>query len=120
MAIVTGLNVSIQVNGTSLHEYRDHDGQEIRPEWIQYQNASSLFLAPCSPSEFLYQRILSLASDALGVFLYLDATYVESVICEKGLHDYRLKKHVSESTEDGLDTRNPLFDDIKRPLLIAV
>ena len=119
MAIVTELNVSVQVNGTSLHEYRDHDGQEIRPEWIQYHDSSSPFLALYSPSELLSQRIISLASDALGVFLYLDATYVESVICEKGLHDYRFKKHVSESTE-GLDTRNPFFNDIKWPLLIVI
>lgn len=89
MAILKGLTVSIEVNGKSLHEYRDHDVQEVLldsiSKYIESASGAAFAIRVSVPQDF------SFTSDALGVFLYLDGSYIESGIFEKGSHDYRFK-----------------------------
>lgn len=114
MAILNGLTVSIEVNGNSLHEYRDHDSQEVRldpmSEYIESFSSAAFAIRLSIP------KIFSFTSDALGVFLYLDGTYVESGISEKGLHDYRFKGTFRVG-EGGLGYKEFTLNEIKRPLI---
>ena len=114
MAILNGLPVSIEVNGNSLHEYRDHDNQEVRLDSI------SKYIKSFSSAAFAIRlsipKIFSFTSAALGVFLYLDGTCVESGIFEKVLHDYRFKGTFGVG-EGGLGYKDFTLNEIKRPLI---
>lgn len=114
MAILNGLPVSIEVNGNSLDEYRDHDNQEVRLDSISKYIES--FFSAAFAIRVSIPKIFSFTSDALGVFLYLDGTYVESGIFEKGLHDYRFKGTFGVG-EGGLGYKEFTLNEIKRPLI---
>lgn len=117
MGILKGLTVSIEVNGNSLHEYRDHDDQEVR------LNLSSKYIESLSGAAFIIDvsllKMFSFIPDALGVFLYLGGTYVESGIFEKGLHDYRFKGTYGVGA-GGFGYKEFNFNETKIAFLIAV
>ena len=109
--------VSIQVNGNSLREYRDHECQEVRldsiSKYIESLSGAAFAVRVSIPKNF------SFTSDALGVFLYLDGTYLESGIFEKWLHDYRFKGTFGVG-EGGFGYKEFTFNEIKRPLFTAM
>ncbi len=115
MAILKGLTVQIEVNGISLHEYRDPDCQEFRLDSV------SRYIQAFSGAVFAIRvsipKIFSFTSDALGIFLYLDGTYVESGIFERGLHDYRFEGTFGVG-ERGFGYKEFTFNELKRPLLV--
>ena len=87
MAILKGITVTIEVNGISVKEHRDHDDQEIRLNYISKQiesvSGAAFAIRVFIPKTFLF------TSDAVGVYVHLDGTYAEGGIFERGLlHNY--------------------------------
>lgn len=117
MAILQGSMVLIEVNGNSLREYRDHECQEVRLDSIS--NYIESFSGAAFAVRVSLPKIFSFTSDALGVFLYLDGTHLESGIFKKGLHDYRLKGTFGVG-EGAFGYKEFTFNEIKRPLSTAV
>lgn len=100
-----------------MQEYRDQDDQDIRLD------STSKYIKSRSGAVFAIRvvipKIFSFASDALAVFLYLDGTYIESGIFERGLHDHRFKGTFGVG-EGGFGYKEFTFSEIKRCLPITV
>ena len=123
MAIIKGIQVTVQVNGLDLTEYIDEDEPQDSTMQQAEESVSSRYVEATSGAPFIIKmtvpKAFKMDSDCLRFRLEVDGVHIRSRLCSKSSRakreaDWAGYLKGAKSVENGVQFEHPLlFRDIK-------